>query len=191
MLPGAHLISGIGVPRIQIQEDLLSIYVASRMLILTYFLLYIAFSIARDDGWGYQHYLMAWVLSLFAQFKAVPSVAWLGLTTGVFLQGIGVRPCFCCYIPCGKWRNLLVRELVFCAHHVPWPGFVWCNCKIKHDSPEYHLSFLCDSGNLDEGQKSKLLSYKHACVHACGTVNNSIPSLAVTSPFLRLCNPLN
>lgn len=90
VLPGAHLISGIGVPRIQIQEDLLSIYVASRMLILTYFILYIAFSIARDDGWGYQHYLMAWVLSLFAQFKAVPSVVWLGLTTGVFLQGIGV-----------------------------------------------------------------------------------------------------
>lgn len=70
---------------------MLSIYVASRMLILTYFILYMAFSIARDDGWGYQHILLAWVLSLFAQFKAIPSVIWLGLTTGIFLQGIGVR----------------------------------------------------------------------------------------------------
>lgn len=103
MLPGAHLISGIGVPRIQIQEDLLSIYVASRMLILTYFILYMAFSIARSDGWGYQHYLLAWVLSLFAQFKAIPSVIWLGLTTGIFLQGIGVR----------EWSSLLMLKQVF------------------------------------------------------------------------------
>lgn len=90
VLPGAHLISGVGVPRIQIQEDLLSIYVASRLAILAYFILYVAFSIERDDGWGYQHYLLAWVLSLFAQFKSTPSVIWLALTTGVFLQGIGV-----------------------------------------------------------------------------------------------------
>lgn len=91
ILPGAHLISGVGVPRIQVQEDLYSIYVASRTLVLAFFLLYAAFSIARDDGWGFQHYLMAWVLSLFAQFKSSISVAWLGVTTGVFLQGFGVR----------------------------------------------------------------------------------------------------
>lgn len=90
VLPGAHLISGQGIPRIKIMEDLLSIYVASRLLILAYFLLYVAFSIARDDGWGYQLYLVAWVLSLFAQFKSFISVFWLAVTTGVFLQGIGV-----------------------------------------------------------------------------------------------------
>lgn len=75
---------------LQVREDLLSIYVASRLLILTYFILYAAFSVARDDGWGYQLYLMAWVLSLFAQFKSFVSVFWLAVTTGVFLQGIGV-----------------------------------------------------------------------------------------------------
>lgn len=74
----------------QVREDLLSIYVASRLMILTYFILYAAFSVARDDGWGYQLYLMAWVLSLFAQFKSFVSVFWLAVTTGVFLQGIGV-----------------------------------------------------------------------------------------------------
>ncbi|CAM9138983.1 unnamed protein product [Scytosiphon promiscuus] len=89
VLPGAHLISGIGVPRVEVREDLLSIYVASRLLILTYFILYAAFSVARDDGWGYQLYLLAWVLSLFAQFKSPVSVFWLAVTTGVFLQGIG------------------------------------------------------------------------------------------------------
>lgn len=60
------------------------------MLILAFFALYIGFSVDRRDGWGYQHYLMAWVLSLFAQFKSTPSVIWLGITTGFFLQGIGV-----------------------------------------------------------------------------------------------------
>lgn len=97
VLPGAHLISGQGIPRIKIMEDLLSIYVASRLLILAYFLLYVAFSIARDDGWGYQLYLVAWVLSLFAQFKSFISVFWLAVTTGVFLQGIGAyRLAFLC-----------------------------------------------------------------------------------------------
>lgn len=75
----------------QVREDLLSIYVASRLLILTFFILYAAFSVARDDGWGFQLYLIAWVLSLFAQFKSFVSVFWLAVTTGVFLQGIGVR----------------------------------------------------------------------------------------------------
>ncbi|CAN0545919.1 unnamed protein product [Ectocarpus sp. 12 AP-2014] len=73
----------------KVREDLLSIYVASRMLILAYFILYAAFSVARDDGWGFQLYLLAWVLSLFAQFKSFISVFWLAVTTGVFLQGIG------------------------------------------------------------------------------------------------------
>ncbi|CAN0114195.1 unnamed protein product [Ectocarpus fasciculatus] len=89
VLPGAHLISGVGVPRVEVREDLLSIYMASRLLILAYFILYAAFSVARDDGWGYQLYLLAWVLSLFAQFKSFVSVFWLAVTTGVFLQGIG------------------------------------------------------------------------------------------------------
>lgn len=92
VLPGAQLISGQGIPRIQIQEDLLSIYLVSRGFIFGFFVLYLAFSADRSDGWGYQHYLLAWALSLFAQFKAGPSVVWLGLTTGFFLQGIGVSP---------------------------------------------------------------------------------------------------
>lgn len=91
------------LPVMQVREDLLSIYVASRLLILTFFILYAAFSVARDDGWGYQLYLIAWVLSLFAQFKSFVSVFWLAVTTGVFLQGIGVSfkfktllPYYCC-----------------------------------------------------------------------------------------------
>ena len=111
VLPGAHLISGQGIPRIKIMEDLLSIYVASRLLILAYFVLYVAFSIAREDGWGYQLYLVAWVLSLFAQFKSFVSVIWLAVTTGVFLQGIGVSVV---YILCGVSAGRVCAGGLFC-----------------------------------------------------------------------------
>lgn len=90
ILPGAHLISGTTVPRVQIEEDLLSIYLVSRLLILAFAILYTAFALARDDGWGYSLYLLAWLMSLFAQFKTDISVLWLAITTGIFLQGIGV-----------------------------------------------------------------------------------------------------
>ena len=88
----------VSFPTKKVREDLLSIYMASRLLILAYFILYAAFSVARDDGWGYQLYLLAWVLSLFAQFKSFVSVFWLAVTTGVFLQGIGVR-----FLSCKMW----------------------------------------------------------------------------------------
>lgn len=122
----------------QVREDLLSIYVASRLLILTYFILYAAFSVARDDGWGYQLYLIAWVLSLFAQFKSFVSVFWLAVTTGVFLQGIGVSfsvslrfvvwfvqhfcffsSCFCSWP--SRERKGRRRELLFFIFYSPTP----------------------------------------------------------------------
>lgn len=61
----------------------------SRGLIVTYALLYGAFAFDKGDGLQLHHVLLAWVLSLIAQFKSKPSIIWLALCTGVFMQGFG------------------------------------------------------------------------------------------------------
>lgn len=65
------------------------IYNVSRGLIITYALLYGAFAFDKGDGLQQHHVLLSWVLSLLAQFKSRPSIIWLGLCTGVFMQGFG------------------------------------------------------------------------------------------------------
>lgn len=72
-----------------IETNLHRIYNVSRGLILAYVLLYCAFAIGDDQGWELHYVLVAFCLSLFAQFKAVPSVVFLAITTAVWVQGVG------------------------------------------------------------------------------------------------------
>ena len=65
------------------------IYNVSRGLIVTYALLYGAFAFDKGDGLQLHYVLLAWVLSLTAQFKSKPSIIFLALCTGVFMQGFG------------------------------------------------------------------------------------------------------
>eukprot|EP00903_Cladosiphon_okamuranus_P016840 g15530.t1 len=88
-LPGAYYVSGNINLNIVIKENLHRIYNVSRGLILTYALLYAAFAFDKGDGLQLHHVLLAWVLSLLAQFKSKPSIIFLGLCTGVFIQGLG------------------------------------------------------------------------------------------------------
>lgn len=71
------------------------IYNVSRGLILTYALLYGAFAFDKGDGLQQHYVLLAWVLSLLAQFKSRPSIVFLGLTTGIFMQGFGAHRLRC------------------------------------------------------------------------------------------------
>lgn len=72
-----------------IKENLHRIYNVSRGLILVYALLYAAFAFDKREGFEQHYVLLAWVLSLFAQFKNRISILFLALCTGVFVQGIG------------------------------------------------------------------------------------------------------
>ncbi|CAM9419933.1 unnamed protein product [Scytosiphon promiscuus] len=88
-LPGAYYVSGNININIVIKENLHRIYNVSRGLIVTYALLYGAFAFDKGDGLQLHYVLLSWVLSLVAQFKSKPSVIWLALCTGVFIQGFG------------------------------------------------------------------------------------------------------
>lgn len=97
-LPGAYYVSGQVNINIVIKENLHRIYNVSRGLIVSYALLYAAFAFESGDGFEQHYILLAWVLSLVAQFKSRPSVVWLALSTGVFIQGIGAhRLAFLCH----------------------------------------------------------------------------------------------
>ncbi len=94
VLPGAVLISGGINPTTEESAPVrtgnrFAQYLASTVLILAYFVLYCTFAYRRGDGWGYHYVLLAWVLSLLSTFDDAMSVVWLGITTGVFLQGVG------------------------------------------------------------------------------------------------------
>eukprot|EP00752_Nemacystus_decipiens_P003260 g3017.t1 len=88
-LPGAYYVSGNINLNIVIKENLHRIYNVSRGLIVTYSLLYGAFAFDKGDGLQFHYVLLAWVLSLLAQFKSKPSIIFLGLCTGVFMQNFG------------------------------------------------------------------------------------------------------
>ncbi|CAM9973514.1 unnamed protein product [Ectocarpus sp. 12 AP-2014] len=88
-LPGAYYVSGNINLDIVIEENLHRIYNVSRGLIVSYALLYGAFAFEEGDGLKQHYVLLAWVLSLIAQFKSRPSIIWLALCTGVFIQGLG------------------------------------------------------------------------------------------------------
>lgn len=93
-LPGAVLISGGIAPTAEETAparagNRFAQYATTITLILAYVVLYTAFAHRRGDGWDYHHIILAWVLSLIASFDDFFSVLWLGITTGVFLQGVG------------------------------------------------------------------------------------------------------
>lgn len=89
VLPGAYYVSGNINLNIVIKENLHRIYNVSRGLIVTYALLYGAFAFDAKEGFQLHYILLAWVLSLLAQFKCRPSILFLALCTGVFVQGFG------------------------------------------------------------------------------------------------------
>lgn len=99
ILPGAYYVSGNININVVIKENLHRIYNVSRGLIVAYALLYAAFAFDAKDGFQQHFVLLAWVLSLIAQFKAKPSIVWLAICAGVFIQGFGAyrlrceRPC--------------------------------------------------------------------------------------------------
>ncbi|CAN0128233.1 unnamed protein product [Scytosiphon promiscuus] len=93
-LPGAVMVSGgVAAPvdgtAPSATGNRFAQYVTTTTLILAYVSLYAVFAYRRGDGWDYHHILLAWVLSLIASFDDFFSVLWLGITTGVFLQGVG------------------------------------------------------------------------------------------------------
>eukprot|EP00903_Cladosiphon_okamuranus_P014934 g13826.t1 len=89
-LPGLTLISG-GVKVDPPLEDLFGIYTSSRIVVITWCILFTSFLILGDDGWGNRGALLAWMLSLIAVFPHPVSYAWLGINTGIFIQGISTH----------------------------------------------------------------------------------------------------
>lgn len=93
-LPGAVLVSGGVTPTANETAPVgtgnrFAQYLAITLLTAVYVALYGAFAYRRGDGWEYHHILLAWVMSLIASFDDALSVVWLGITTGVFVQGVG------------------------------------------------------------------------------------------------------
>lgn len=89
-LPGMQLVSG-GEKLPPPEEDLHGIYFTSRVVVVTWSILFASFLLVEDQGMDYRGPLLAWVLSLIAVFPHNVSNLWLALTTGVFLQGIGAN----------------------------------------------------------------------------------------------------
>lgn len=87
-LSHVDFLSGLQI-NIVIETNLHRIYNVSRGLIITFVLLYCAFAYADDQGWELHYITMAFCLSLLAQFKAKPSVVFLAVSTGVWVQGLG------------------------------------------------------------------------------------------------------
>lgn len=89
-LPGVRMVSGgVDIHDSSGEDNPLSTYFYSRAAIVAYCLVYCAFAFVEGHGWGYHYALLAWMLSLVAQFSHPVSKAFLALTTGVFVQGIG------------------------------------------------------------------------------------------------------
>lgn len=89
VLPGAYYVSGNININVVIKENLHRIYNVSRGLIVTYAILYGAFAFNAKEGFQQHYVLLAWVLSLLAQFKSKISIIFLAMCSGVFIQGFG------------------------------------------------------------------------------------------------------
>lgn len=95
LLPGGwlgwNLVSGQVPERTPppVRENRFLQYAAMALIVTTYFVLFAAFAHNRGDGWDYHYVLLSWVMSLLCTFDDYISVGWLGITTGVFLQGVG------------------------------------------------------------------------------------------------------
>lgn len=90
-VPGMQLISGSIKDVKKPDVDLFGIYTSSRIVVVAWCILFTSFILAEDMGFMYQGALLAWVLSLIAAFPQPLSCLWLGITTGIFLQGIGAN----------------------------------------------------------------------------------------------------
>ncbi|CAM9822385.1 unnamed protein product [Ectocarpus sp. 12 AP-2014] len=99
-LPGMQLLSG-GVKVEPPKEDLHGIYASSRIVVIAWCILFTSFIISEDDGFDYRGALLAWVLSLIAVFPSPVSYIWLGVNTGIFLQGIGANRLR--FLGCKEW----------------------------------------------------------------------------------------
>ncbi|CAM9484991.1 unnamed protein product [Ascophyllum nodosum] len=71
--------------------NLHALYTCSRAVLVLWCILFTCFLIVEDDGFDYRGALLAWVLSLIAVFPIPVSLVWLGITTGIFIQGIGAN----------------------------------------------------------------------------------------------------
>lgn len=95
LLPGGWVGWGLSSGRVPetspspVRENRFLQYFATTLLITLYVVLFAVFARQELAGWNYHHVLLAWVMSLISTFDDPISVAWLGITTGVFLQGVG------------------------------------------------------------------------------------------------------
>ncbi|CAM9925610.1 unnamed protein product [Ascophyllum nodosum] len=89
-LEGTLLISGGKGENVKKPEvNYHAAYTGSRMVLVLWGILLTCFLIIEDNGFDYRGALLAWVLSLLAVFLAPVSLLWLGVTTGIFIQGFG------------------------------------------------------------------------------------------------------
>jgi hypothetical protein len=63
-------------------------YIGSRAAVLVFYGAYSAALLLADDPYEYHHYFLAWAVSLSARFRHPLSAALLGISTGIFVQGI-------------------------------------------------------------------------------------------------------
>ena len=71
------------------RANLYRTYKGSRLVLIFWAVLFTFFLFMEGKGFNYQGALLAWMLSLIAVFPVPVSMLWLGLTTGIFIQGIG------------------------------------------------------------------------------------------------------
>eukprot|EP00903_Cladosiphon_okamuranus_P010505 g9936.t1 len=100
-LPGMQLLSGGLKPENKPKEDLHGIYASSRIVVIAWCILFTSFIISEDDGFDYRGALLAWMLSLIAVFPHPVSYLWLGVNTGIFIQGIGANRLR--FLGCEEW----------------------------------------------------------------------------------------
>eukprot|EP00752_Nemacystus_decipiens_P013793 g12245.t1 len=95
LLPGGWVGWGLSSGRVPetspspVRENRFLQYLATTLLITVYVILFAVFARKERAGWDYHYVLLAWVMSLISTFDDPISVTWLGMTTGVFLQGVG------------------------------------------------------------------------------------------------------
>lgn len=95
LLPGGWIGWGLASGRVPetspspVRENRFLQYFTTAALITVYVVLFAVFARKEGAGWNYHHVLLAWVMSLISTFDDPISVAWLGITTGVFVQGVG------------------------------------------------------------------------------------------------------
>eukprot|EP00752_Nemacystus_decipiens_P010952 g9733.t1 len=99
-LPGMQLVSG-SIPVKKPEQDLHGIYAASRIVVIAWCILFTSFLISEDNGFDYRGALLAWMLSLIAVFPHPVSYLWLGVNTGIFIQGIGANRLR--FLGCDEW----------------------------------------------------------------------------------------